>query len=60
MNPFHKSPLEHLVSITITIVLVSIGLSWSYHLLRPLIPAIVIVVIAVTLLKLFNNRRNGW
>jgi hypothetical protein len=48
------------VSFTITIVLISIGLSWSYRLLRPLIPAIVIAAIVAILLKLFNNRRDNW
>jgi CHASE2 domain-containing sensor protein len=60
MNPHHKSPLEWLVTFTITLLACSIALAWAWRLLRPLMPLLLAIVIVYLILKIVNKRRNEW
>lgn len=59
MNPSPKSLLDRLVATTFTLLLVAIGLSWSWHLLRPLLPVLVVAAVIVVAWRVLR-RRNEW
>jgi hypothetical protein len=54
--------LDKLMAATMTLVLVAVGLSWAWRLLRPLVPVLVAVccIAAVWYLLVAIHKRNGW
>jgi predicted PurR-regulated permease PerM len=59
MNPAPKSYLNRLVSTTIVLLLVAIGLTWAWHLVEPFLPVVIVGGLLVVLLR-FLQRRQEW
>jgi Flp pilus assembly protein TadB len=60
MSGLPKSLTERLVTLTVALVAVTIGLTWVWHRLRPLLPVIIVVAVLVIVLKVIQYRRNHW
>lgn len=59
MNQSPKSYLDRLVSTTVMVLLVAIGLTWTWHLVEPLLPVVIVGGLLVLLLR-FLQRRREW
>jgi hypothetical protein len=60
MNPSPKSLLDQVLAGTVTLVLIAVGLSWAWHLLRPLIPVLIASAVAVLAMRVLWVRRHDW
>lgn len=58
MNNTPKPFLGRVVSTTVIVVLVAIGLSWAWHLLEPLVPVFITVAVVVVMYKVVQSRRD--
>ena len=59
MNPSPKSLLDRLVAITVTLLFVALGLSCVWHLVRPLVPVLVLGAVVFVIVKIVRQR-NSW
>jgi Flp pilus assembly protein TadB len=59
VNSSRKPPLDQVIDLTIAIVLIAIGLSWAWHLVRPLVPVFVAGAIVVVIVRLWHAK-NQW
>lgn len=59
MNSTPKSLLDQAFTVMITVVLIAIGLSWAWHLVRPLLPVFVGVAVVVVIGR-YLRVRNQW
>jgi hypothetical protein len=60
MNSAPKPLLDRLVAFTITLLLVSIGLSWTWQLLHPLLPLFIIATVTIVVFKILKTRKDDW
>jgi Flp pilus assembly protein TadB len=60
VSGFPKSATERLVTLTVTLIVVVIGLTWVWHRLRPLLPFLIIIAVLVIVLKVVQYRRDHW
>ena len=60
MNPSPKSLLDRVLAGTITLVLIVVGLSLAWHLLRPLIPVLISTAVTVLVVRALWVRRRDW
>lgn len=59
MNSSPKPLLERAFDVMVTVVIIAVGLSWAWHLLRPLLPAIAAVAVVVVVVR-YVRARNEW
>jgi xanthine/uracil permease len=57
---FPKSWLRQLLETAVGLVAVGLLLNWAWRLLRPLVPVIVVVAVAVTLVPVAVRRFRDW
>ena len=59
MNSTPKSLLDQAFTVMVTVVLIAIGLSWAWRLVRPLVPVFVGVAVVVVIVRCLRAR-NQW